>query len=193
MKSVCVFCGSNFGRDPLYTETARQFGGLIARSGLTLVYGGGCVGLMGTVADGAIADGGRVIGVIPKSMMGKEVAHEGLADLRVVGSMHERKATMAELSDGFVAMPGGVGTLEEFFEIWTWSQLGLHAKPYALLNVAGFFDPLIAFLDHIVGEQFVRAKHREQLIITKTPEDCLERMKHHRPAYVKKWIDRRQT
>lgn len=193
MKSVCVFCGSSPGLNPLFTESARHFGALIARSGRTLVYGGGCVGLMGTVADGALSASGRVIGVIPESMMGKELAHEGLTELRVVASMHERKATMADLSDAFVALPGGVGTMEEFFEIWTWGQLGLHAKPYGLLDVEGFYKPLVAFLDHLVEQRFVKEKHRDMLIVSRSPEEMLSRLEAHRPAREDKWLDRAQT
>src|SRR5262249_19565137 len=147
MKSIGVFCGSSFGAKPEYTAAAREVGALLARRGIALVYGGGKVGLMGVVADAALAEGGRVIGVIPQLLMKKEVAHAGLTELRVVASMTERKLLMGELSDAFIALPGGIGTLDEFFEVWTWTQLGLQTKACGLLNVDGFFDPLIEFLD----------------------------------------------
>ncbi len=147
MKSVCVFCGSNPGNDPVYAAGARAMGAEIARRGLVLVYGGGAVGLMGIVANAALEAGGEVHGVIPEALRRKEVGHHGLTRLEVVDTMHTRKARMAELSDGFVAMPGGIGTFEELFEIWTWGQLGIHTKPLGLLNIAGFYDPLAQFLD----------------------------------------------
>ncbi len=145
---------------------------------------------MGAVADATLGAGGRVIGVIPQALVDKEVAHLGLSDLRVVGSMHERKALMADLSDGFLALPGGIGTMEEFFEVWTWGQLGLHAKPYGVLNVGGFFDPLLAFLDRLVEQRFVRPEHRAMLLVGVDPNGLLEDMAVHRPAYPPKWIDR---
>src|SRR5688500_12889688 len=154
MKAVCVFCGSSTGADPRYVEAAKAMGGEVARRGLTLVYGGARVGPMGALADAALAAGGDVIGVIPKPLMGKEVAHAGLTQLRIVNSMHDRKALMAELSDGFVALPGGMGTMEELFEVFTWGQLGLHAKPAGLLNTAGYYDPLIKFFDHAAKQGF---------------------------------------
>jgi uncharacterized protein (TIGR00730 family) len=145
---------------------------------------------MGAVADGALAAGGRVIGVIPQSLVDKELAHGGLTELRIVGSMHERKALMADLSDGFLGLPGGIGTLEEFFETWTWAQLGLHAKPFGLLNVAGFFGPLLAFLDQLVDQRFVRPEHRAMLLVHSDAGMLLSEMAAHRPANVPKWIDR---
>lgn len=193
MNAVCVFCGSNLGLDAVYAKSATRFGEQVARRGLTLVYGGGCVGLMGAVADGALAAGGRVVGVIPQSMMGKEIAHDGLTELRVVASMHERKAMMAEVSDAFVALPGGVGTMEEFFEIWTWGQLGLHAKPYGLLDVDGFYAPLITFLDHLVEQRFVKDRHRQMLIVSRSPEEMLDRLMAARPVAEDKWLDRAKT
>ena len=190
VRSLCVFCGSSPGANPVYRAAAEQLGALLAEQGVRLVYGGGHVGLMGTVADAALAAGGSVIGVIPQHMVDREVAHRGLTELRVVRSMHERKAVMAELSDGFVALPGGLGTLEELFEVWTWGQLGLHHKPYALLDVAGFFQPLLAFLDHQVAERFVRPEHRAMLVVETAPERLLQRMRAHEPIPLPKWLDR---
>lgn len=193
MQSVCVYCGASPGADPAFVPAAATVGRLLAESGRTLVYGGGRVGLMGAVADGALAAGGRVVGVIPQTLVDKEVAHRGLTELRVVGSMHERKALMADLSDGFLGMPGGIGTLEEFFEAWTWGQLGLHAKPYGLLDVAGFFGPLLGFLDRLVEQRFVRPEHRAMLLVGSDPGTLLSEMAAHRPAYLPKWIDRGGT
>ncbi|MFA5028458.1 MAG: TIGR00730 family Rossman fold protein [Candidatus Methylomirabilota bacterium] len=189
MRTICVFCGARPGRDPDFAEAARRFGGHLARSGRTLVYGGGHVGMMGILADAALAGGGRVIGVIPRTLADKALAHPGLSELRVVESMHERKALMAELSDGFVALPGGIGTLEELFEIWTWGQLGLHRKPYGLLEVNGFYRPLLAFLDSLVPAGFVHPEHRETLAVDSDPEALLRRMATLRPAQIPKWLD----
>jgi uncharacterized protein (TIGR00730 family) len=183
LNSLCVFCGSNPGVDLSFLASAKEVGRLLASQGRRLVYGGGRIGLMGAVADAAIAEGGEVIGVIPRSLLEKEVAHLGLSDLRVVASMHERKATMAELSDGFIALPGGIGTLEEFFEIWTWGQLGLHHKPFGLLNVAGFFDPLLAFLDQLADQRFLRPEHR----------GMLHEMAEQRPVDVWKWLSEAES
>src|SRR3954453_6200666 len=160
IKRVCVYCGSNFGSRPEYVAAAQRLGSALARRSLELVYGGGRVGLMGTIADAVLAEQGKVIGVIPEALLAKEVGHQGLKDLRVVGSMHERKALMVELSDAFIAMPGGFGTLEEFCEVLTWAQLGLHPKPCGLLNVLGYYDPLLAFFGHAAAERFVRPEHR---------------------------------
>ena len=193
MQSVCVFCGASPGADPVYAAAASAFGALLARTGRRLVYGGGHVGLMGTVADAALAGGGTVVGVIPQSLVEREVAHSSLTELRVVGSMHERKALMAELSDGFVALPGGIGTLEELFEVWTWGQLGLHRKPYGLLNVARFYDPLLAFLDHLVTQRFVRREHRDLVLVDEEPERLVERLARFEPPALPKWIDRVAT
>ena len=172
LKNVCVFCGSRAGARTEYTEAAAALGAGLARRDLTLVYGGAKVGLMGTVADAARNAGGLVIGIIPQALVLKEVAHQGLEDLRIVGSMHERKAQMAELADAFIALPGGFGTFEEFFEVVTWAQIGLHRKPCALLNVAGYYDPLIALIDHAVTEDFASAAHR-RLIVTDTDAERL--------------------
>lgn len=181
MQSVCVFCGSSPGDDPAYTSEAHELGTLLAGRGLRLVYGGAHVGSMGTLADAALAAGGEVVGVIPRRMARREVAHQGLNELRVVSSMHERKATMAELSDAFIALPGGLGTLEELAEILTWAQLGLHHKPVGLLDRRGFYDPLLAFLDHAVSEGFVRPRHRALLLSGHSPSQLLEVMASWRP------------
>jgi len=188
--SVCVFCGSSPGARPEYTEAARLLGQRIAGRGLRLVYGGGGVGLMGEVADAVLAAGGEVVGVIPQHLVDREVAHPGLTDLRVTGSMHERKALMADLADGFVAMPGGLGTLEELAEILTWSQLGLQSKPCGLLDVAGFFDPLLAFLDHTVEERFVTAEHRGLVLADRDPDRLLDKLDAWQPRPSSKWLDR---
>lgn len=176
MNSVCVFCGSNSGQDPAYVEAAKKVGHLLATSGRRLVYGGGRVGLMGALADSVLAAGGDVVGVIPKALVDREWAHQGVTDLRVVGSMHERKGLMYGMSDGFLALPGGLGTLEEFFEAWTLAQLGLLPKPIALLEVNGFFAPLLSFLDGIVENGLVRPSDREMLLVGEDPADLLRRM-----------------
>jgi hypothetical protein len=194
MKRICVFCGSNPGASPVYAEAARALGETLAGRGLGLVYGGGNVGLMGIVADAAQAVGGEVIGVIPQALVDREVAHHGLADLRVVGSMHERKALMSELADGFIALPGGIGTLEEWFETWTWAQLGLHAKPFGLLDVAGYYGHLIRFLDHVVAERFLHPDHRAMVLVETDPGTLVDRMRSYAPpAAVVKWIDRAES
>lgn len=193
MQSVCVYCGANVGADPAYAAAAAEVGRLLASSGRVLVYGGGRIGLMGVLADAALAAGGRVVGVIPQALQDKELAHGGLTELHVVTSMHERKALMADLADGFLALPGGIGTLEEFFEVWTWGQLGLHAKPYGLLDVAGFYAPLIAFVDRLVAAGFVRAEHRRMLLASPDVAGLLAAMEAHRPRYLPKWIDRATT
>lgn len=164
MESICVFCGSSNGSDPAYAKAARHLGQAIAGNGLTLVYGGGHVGLMGVVADAALEAGGEVIGVMPKSLVDREIAHTGLTKLHVVSSMHERKALMADLSDGFIALPGGNGTLEEFFEVLTWAQLGEHDKPCGLLNAAGYYDPLLAVFDQMVLMKFLEPVHRDLIL-----------------------------
>lgn len=188
MRAVCVYCGSSPGRDPAYAEAARGLGRALAARGLGLVYGGASVGIMGVVADTVLALGGRVTGVIPEALARKEVAHGGLTELLVVSSMHERKTRMAELADAFVALPGGVGTLEEIFEVWTWAQLGLHGKPCGFLNVAGYWDGLIAFLDHAVAERFVKEPHRAMLVVSDEPGELLDRFAAYRAPAVTKWI-----
>lgn len=172
--SICVYCGSSPGRLPAYREAALALGTLIARRGIRLVYGGGHVGLMGAVADAAIAAGGTVIGVIPRALQERELAHHGLAELLVVRDMHERKHRMASLADAFIALPGGYGTLEELSEMLTWNQLGLHTKPIGILNVAGYFDPLLALAEHMLTEQFIKPRHRDLLRVADTPEAMLD-------------------
>ena len=193
MHSICVFCGSNAGRSEVYADAARALARAIAAQGLTLVYGGGNIGLMGMLAEAALAAGGRVIGVTPKRLLEKEVVHRGLTELRVVESMHERKALMAELSDAFIALPGGLGTFEETFEVLTWAQLGFHRKPCGLLNVAGFYDRLTAFLDHAVAERFLKAEHRDMVLVDSDPESLIAHLGSYRLPEVSKWIDRGQT
>ena len=190
MPRLCVFCGSNVGARPEYAAAAREFAAAAVRRGLGLVYGGGNVGLMGVVADAALAAGGEVIGVIPSALQAKELAHAGLTELHVVRSMHERKAVMADLSDGFAALPGGVGTLEELFEILTWGQLGIHAKPVGVLDTAGFFQPLLALLDHQVEEHFLKPKHRALVQVAAEPERLVEVLLKAPPATAEpKWLD----
>ena len=193
MKSVCVFCGSSFGNRKEYEAAARATGAAIARSGLRLVYGGARVGLMGAVADSALAEGGEVTGVLPVALQEKELAHTGLSELHVVASMHERKAMMADLSDGFIALPGGAGTLEELFEIWTWGQLGYHDKPCGFLNAAGFYDGLLTFLDRQRDEGFVRAEMRDMVLVRETAEDMLAAFESYLPPATPKWIERGET
>jgi hypothetical protein len=189
VKHICVFCGSSAGDDPRFLETARRTGALLAVRGLGLVYGGATVGLMGAVADAVLERGGHVTGVIPSRLVERELAHHGLPDLRVVASMHERKALMADLADGFVALPGGIGTLEETFEVLTWAQLGLHHKPIGILDVAGYYAPLLTFLDHAVASRFVRREHRDMLLVDPDPGRLLDRLAAHVPVDVEKWID----
>ncbi len=189
MKRVCVFTGSSAGHRPVYAEAAAGLGRVLAARDLGLVYGGGCVGLMGILADAVLAEGGHVIGVIPQALLDREVGHLGVSDLRVVGSMHERKALMADLADGFIALPGGWGTLDELFEILTWGQLGLHAKPCALLNVDGYFDRLLGFLDHTVEEGFVRREYRSMIMVGREADALLDAMLAYRAPQVEKWID----
>ena len=193
MNRVCVFCGSSPGSNPQYGELATRLGSILAQRGLTLVYGGGNVGLMGVLANAVLAHDGQVIGVIPQALADLEVAHTGLADLRVVGSMHERKALMADLADGFIALPGGLGTLEEFCEVLTWAQLGMHQKPCGLLNPEHYFDQLITFLDHAVTERFVRPEHRALVLVEEDPAALLDRFARFRAPSVEKWIDRDAT
>lgn len=193
LHSLCVFCGSSPDVDDVYFTAAREVGRVIASQGRRLVYGGGRIGLMGALADAATAAGGEVIGVIPRSLLDKEVGHQGLSRLHVVASMHDRKALMAELSDGFIALPGGIGTLEEFFEIWTWAQLGLHHKPFGLLNVAGFFDPLLAFLDELADRRFLRREHRGMLHTRPITGDLIRAMTEHQPIDVWKWLSEAES
>lgn len=176
MKRICLFCGSSRRVHDRYLGLGRDFGSAVAALGLDLVYGGGRIGLMGAAADAALAAGGRVIGVIPRSLAHQEVAHSGLTELHLVDSMHERKALMADLSDGFAALPGGLGTLDEWFEIWTWAQLGFHHKPIGLLNFEGFFDPLLAQLDRMVEHGFVRPEHRALAVVAADTDALLKRL-----------------
>ena len=190
---LCVFAGSSDGAHPDYGAAAEALGSTLARRGIGLVYGGARVGLMGIVADAALAAHGEVIGVIPERLIAKEIAHQGLTDLRVVSSMHERKALMADLSDGFIALPGGWGTIEELFEVLTWGQLGLHGKPCGLLNVHGYFDRLLAFVDHAVDEGFVRREYRRMITVGESAPDLLDRFAAYESPVVEKWIGRAST
>jgi uncharacterized protein (TIGR00730 family) len=190
MNRILVFCGSSPGRRPDYVEAARELGGLLAERRMVTVYGGGRVGLMGAVADGALAAGGAVIGVIPRRLVELEIAHAGLSKLHIVETMHERKALMAELADAVIALPGGIGTLDELFELFTWSQLGLHRKPLGLLDVAGYWEPLTALLEHAVNERFLRSEHRDTLLVEREGAALLERLASSQHAVIDKWIDR---
>lgn len=176
MKRLCVFCGSNHGASSRYQEITIELGQLLAHARIALVYGGGSVGLMGVLADSVLAAGGEVIGVIPRALWDREVGHAALTELHIVGSMHERKALMADLSDGFLALPGGIGTMDELFEIWTWRQLGIHAKPLGLLSVDGFYRPLIELVDHLTAEGFLAPATRELLITGDQPSELLGRL-----------------
>ena len=193
MKRICVFAGSNSGSHTEYLAAARALGDALVRHQMGLVYGGARLGLMGAVADTVLAARGHVTGVIPEALVAKEVAHTGLSDLRVVASMHERKAMMGDLADSSIALPGGLGTLEEFFEVLTWAQLGLHRKPCGLLNVCGFFDGLLAFLEHAIDERFVRREHRAMVIVSSSPDSLLEQFDQYVPPVVPKWIDAAET
>ena len=188
--SVCVYLGSRQGDNPLFTEAAQAVGRWIGRHGGQLVYGGGRSGLMGTVAEATRLAGGRVVGIIPQALVDKELANQLCDELHVVTSMHERKAMMAERSDAFLALPGGIGTLEELFEVWTWGQLGYHAKPLGLLEVDGFYARLTDFLDHLVAERFVREQHRAILQVSASPAELLARMDAWQPTAAPKWVDR---
>jgi uncharacterized protein (TIGR00730 family) len=190
---LCLFCGSSTGRHPAFANAARLLATELARRRIDIVYGGGNVGLMGVVADAALAAGGRVIGVIPHGLVAREVAHQGLAELHTVGSMHERKALMSDLSDGFVALPGGFGTLEEFCEAVTWTQLGIHRKVCGLLNVEGYYDGLLAFFAHALHEEFLRSTHFEIVVSSNDPLDLIERVMRWRPPAVTRWIDKREA
>jgi uncharacterized protein (TIGR00730 family) len=179
---ICVFCGSSPGADPGYLEQAAALGALLAERGIGLVYGGASVGTMGAVADGALAAGGEVIGVIPEHLSRVEISHAGLTELHVVADMHERKAKMAALADGFLALPGGAGTLEELFEVWTWAQLGLHSKPIGLVDVGGYYRPLWTFVEHMVAEGFVRPEHRDLVLMDADPRVLLDGFAKHAPV-----------
>lgn len=185
---ICVFCGSSPGTDPNYLEQATALGALLAERGIGLVYGGASIGTMGAVADGALAAGGEVVGVIPEHLSRVEISHPGLTELHVVADMHERKAKMAALADGFLALPGGMGTLEELFEIWTWAQLGLHTKPLGLVDVGGFYRPLWTFVEHMVTEGFVRPQHRDLVSIDADPRVLLDSFAEYTPTTDVKWV-----
>lgn len=188
MRRICVFCGSSTGRDPVYAEQAAATGKLLAERGLGLVYGGAMVGTMGVIADAALAAGGEVIGVIPEHLADVEVAHRGLTELHITKDMHQRKAKMAELADGFLALPGGAGTLEEFAEIWTWAQLGLHSKPLGLVDVAGFYRPMREYANHMVAEGFLRQEHRDLLFVDPDPAVLLDSFERYEAPDVAKWV-----
>jgi len=193
VKRLCVFCGSSPGARPAYVATALALGRLLADRGIGVVYGGASVGLMGAVADGALAGGGEVIGVIPRALAAKEIAHTSLTELHVVETMHERKALMSGLSDGFVALPGGIGTLEEIFEAWTWGQLGIHQKPVGILDVRDYYGKLLAFLDDALAQRFVKPEHRAQLVTATEPEELVEKMLAWKPLVVAKWMTEEET
>ncbi|QGZ61021.1 LOG family protein [Paraburkholderia acidisoli] len=192
MKAVCVYCGSSFGANPLYTEAAQAFGRALVAQDLALVYGGGKVGLMGVIADTVMQHGGRAIGVIPELLVDKEVGHAGLTELHVVPDMHHRKKMMADLADAFVAMPGGAGTLEELFEVYTWAQLGYHRKPVGVLNIGGFYDPLMTMLDHTVREGFMRETYLQMLQVDGNAESLLAKLAAYRAPEKDKWADLRE-
>jgi uncharacterized protein (TIGR00730 family) len=189
LKRLCVFCGSSVGSNRRHVEAAEALGARLAAEGIGLVFGGGCIGLMGRLADAVLAGGGEAIGVIPRALVNRELAHAGLSELHVVASMHERKALMADLADGFVALPGGLGTVEEFCEIITWAQLGIHSKPCALLNVDSYFDPFLSFLDHTVEQGFVDPRSRALVLVAGDPDALLGAMRRHQPAAVARWLD----
>ena len=189
-RSVCVFCGSSPGADPAYAEAARSLGLALVESNLRLVYGGGNVGLMGILADSVVDAGGTVVGVIPKFLAKKELAHRGISEVREVETMHERKTTMMELADAFVALPGGIGTLEEFFEVWTWVQLGLMKKPIGILNVEHLFDPLLTFMEELTRQRFIKPEHHDLLVVAENPIDLLKRLWETDYPAADKWIDR---
>ncbi len=188
MQRICVFCGSNYGARPAYAEAARTMGQILAERGIGLVYGGGRVGLMGEIADAVLRAGGEAIGIIPESLFAKEVGHRGLSKLHVVGSMHERKAMMADLSDAFVTLPGGFGTMEEFFEVLTWGQLGLHRKPCGLLNIDGYYDTLLRLFDAFVSERFARQEHRSFVLDDDNVARLLDRLACYQPPKLERWI-----
>jgi hypothetical protein len=190
MKRICVFCGSSAGSQPEYGACAEQLGVELTRRKIGLVYGGGNVGLMGAIADSVLEAGGEAIGVIPEHLMTREIGHNRLTKLHIVRSMHERKALMSDLSDAFIALPGGFGTLEEFCEVLTWSQLGLHAKPCGIVNVLGYYTPMLAMLDHAVQERFLKPQNRALVLARDTPSELLQAFENWRPVHVEKWLDR---
>lgn len=193
MKNICVFCGAHPGNRPEYAQAATQMGHALGQNGYDLVFGAGSVGLMGIVATAALKKGSKAIGVIPDFLEKKELAHKGLTELIIVSSMHERKQKMADLSDAFVALPGGIGTLEELCEILTWAQLGLHSKPFGLLNTAGYYDAFIQFFDHMVAEGFLPTQTRERILIEEEPASLLDALADYQPVFVDRWMNREQT
>lgn len=192
MKNICVYCGSSSGKSPEYIESARLLGKELVKREIGLVYGGATVGIMGEIANTVLSESGKVTGVIPQSLADKEISHTGLTELKVVDSMHERKAIMADLSDGFIALPGGLGTLEELLEVLTWSQLGFHKKPCALLNVNQYYDGLRTFLDHAVNEEFLKSTHGEMLLVESNPSTLLDLMTDYQAPSIDKWIGRNE-
>lgn len=193
IKSVCIYCGSSLGNRPEYAEQAAVLSRTLVRNGISIVYGGARVGIMGVIADTTLAEGGKVVGVIPRALVEKEVAHQGLSKLHVVESMHERKALMAELSDGFIALPGGMGTLDELFEVLTWAQLGFHSKPCGVLNVSSYYDQLLSFISMASSEGYIRPQHRDMLIVSDSPDELIALFESYRPPEVKKWISKGET
>lgn len=193
MKRLCVYCGSSSGRQSDYARVARELARSMVNRNIDLVYGGASVGIMGEIANAVLEEGGEVIGIIPKGLFKKEVAHTGVTELREVDSMHERKTLMADLSDGFIALPGGFGTIEEIFEIITWSQLGMHRKPCGLLNVCHYYDKLIGFLDHAVSEQFIKSTHRSTILIDECPDTLLDKFESYKAPETTKWLDKKST
>jgi uncharacterized protein (TIGR00730 family) len=193
INSLCVYCGSSPGRLEAYALAAVSLAEALVRRNIRLVYGGAGIGIMGILADNVLKLGGQAVGVIPKALAHKEVVHQNLTELHITQSMHERKMLMAELADGFVALPGGIGTLEELFEIWTWAQLGFHNKPCGLLNVAGYYDLLIGFLDHALTEQFVKKHHHGLLMVEETSDALLERFANYQPPVAKHWVGKNET
>jgi uncharacterized protein (TIGR00730 family) len=190
MKKICVFCGSSPGAMPEYLEMAKQLGQIISKRNLSLVYGGTSVGTMGELADEVVKEGGNVIGVITKQLKDKGIEHPGISKLNVVSTMHERKSLMYELSDGFIALPGGTGTMEEFFEIFTWAQLGLHRKPCGILNICHYYDKLLEFMDHAVSQRFLKQAHRSTVLVDENPESLLNRFETYQAPLIDKWMDR---
>lgn len=190
LKSICVYCGSSSGRLETYAASAKALAESLVARNIKLVYGGASIGLMGQLADQVLSLGGEVIGVIPEALAHKEVIHENLTERYITQSMHERKLRMSELSDGFIALPGGIGTLEELFEIWTWAQLGLHQKPCGILNIEGYYDTLLQFLDHILAEKFVKERHRKLLIVESNPQKLLDRYSNYQAVEMKQWVNK---
>ncbi len=191
IKRLCVYCGSNYGSRPEYNQAARELARVMVNKNIGLVYGGASIGVMGEIADAFLKEGGEVIGVIPKGLLVREAAHTSITELREVNTMHERKAMMAELSDGFIALPGGLGTIEEFFEIWTWAQLGMHQKPCGLLNAGQYYDKLIEFIDHAVSERFIKEVYRSMVFVEDQPHILLQKFESYEAPDVARWIDQK--